>query len=346
MIKVYRTNQFKKKNKKHIIRLLWAYCVIKLCERKNFRKDKIVKNKNKKKKISFFKINLSIYMNFQTIKLIKIKLFRMFYFSINSKLFQKDFFIFWSNYIYQKNNFLIRIVFHLKIKIKKKRDLSTFTGSKKEILVDKKYLKQKSKLIFYFLLKFFKNHTKFNFFLAIHFFFKLTYTIISFYILIKSLYLIFKLQLEKINFIDYNLFPYTLDFFNIIYDNLNTSKKILKNQKNRFLKIRLLKDKIDNLFFLFREKIILINKKKKNIFTKKKYKKTNQCCRFELIVYQYLNFIILIYGYQDFAYNLSNIIILNKKYFFIFKLRKYFEIYFLKNILIFIVSLSTFLKNK
>ena len=38
------------------------------------------------------------------------------------------------------------------------------------------------------ILKFFKNHTKFNFFLAIHFFFKLTYTIISFYILIDNIY--------------------------------------------------------------------------------------------------------------------------------------------------------------
>jgi hypothetical protein len=338
MVTVYRNNILVNKTQKYLSRLLWSYCVIKICERKIFRKDKIKKNFNKKNKINLYRQILYLNFKFRDIVLKKISLFNFFFFFGNLGYFQNFFFIGLSNLNYLKCNLKYLEIFLIEINKKRQNEYLKIYEFKKEILFNFNNCKKQIELCCNFLNQFFKNVKKFESLIKFKFFYKTKILILSVTILFKSLFFLFKVSFCTRDNFDCKKFLLRIKYFILIYRFVRNLKKLIKNKLYEFYRIRIFKDKIDNIFFILRCKNLIIINKKYFLKLSKQKKKLNVILKCNLLLNKYLDFINIIGILKNFFFNFSILLNLKKKYFFVLILRFFFFAFFLTKRIIFTLA--------
>nr|UXY88094.1 hypothetical protein Cry52Nrm1_p070 [Cryptomonas curvata] len=344
MVIVYRNNILVNKTQKYLSRLLWSYCVLKICERKIFRKDKKKKNFNKKNKINFYRQILSLNFKFRCIVIKKINLFKFFFFFGNSGNVQNFFFISLSNFNYLKCN--SKYLDFLLIEINKKRQNESLKiyEFKKEILFNFNNCKKKIELCCNFLNQFFKNVKKFESLIKFKFFYKTKILNLSATILFKSLFLLFRVSFCTRDNFDCKNFLLKIKYFIRIYRFFRSLKKLIKNKLYEFYRIRIFKDKIDNIFFVLRCKNLIIINKKYFLKLSKQEKKLNVKLKCNLLLNKYLDFINIIGILKNFLINFSILLHFKKKYIFVLVVRFFLCVFFLTKRTVF--SLAFLMFNK
>nr|UXY87596.1 hypothetical protein CcurKRNrm1_p066 [Cryptomonas curvata] len=330
----------KENTKMYLQRILWGYCVIKLYERKMFKKFKIEKNFGKKKKMNLCKEIWSLYLKIKSIIRIKIIIFKIFSFSIKYKNLQKNLVIFWLNSIFQISYSLNLKFFLTKINIIKLNDYTKFHQLKKIIILKNKLFKKQIKLNYDFFFCFFKNYGKIEIFSKIFFVLVFNFLNLNYQFILKNLKFLIKVSLKKNKFVKYKNSEFEMDFSSFIYNYLKVIKNFLKNKTSKIFRIRLLKDKIDSIFFFVRKKRLILSFKKKKLLVRTRKIFLNQFFDINSLVFQYLSYLIIHYVFRGFLNSLFHTLNLKKIYLIVSKLRSNLGIYFLLSKLIFIFSFS------
>jgi hypothetical protein len=325
--------------KKNIQRILWAYCVIKLFERKLFKKYKIEKKIEKKKKISFYKNIWSLYLYSKIIFQKKLDSYKIFYFLCKSNVFQKNLVISWSNYILQISRILNLKIFWASLNIIKKNDYIKFYQLKIKNKSVKKLLNIKLKLNFDFFCEILKKFKRIELFSKMLFFSTFDFMILNYQIFSKKTLFLLNKFIKNFEFNKLQNFRIGIDFLNVIHGNLNSLKLFLKNRNDQMFMVRLLKDDVDNILFLLRRKKISLNLKKKKLLFKIIKVHRNRFFELKILIYQYTNFFVTYYILKIFLNNLFYILNLKKSYLFLFKIRSFFSLCLLISNLIYVFSL-------
>nr|UXY87109.1 hypothetical protein 1634Bnrm1_p069 [Cryptomonas sp.] len=263
MISIYHKNLSENRRRRKFIRILWAYSLFKVNERIIFGKSKKKKFFNVQMKIKFYKQIFLLFSSFANRERKKTKFLRFFhqsYKSINIKTNLALLYVNLNIKFYDNNR---KNIFLLKIKDAKKKDL--------EKMKKLKYFETEIKI--------FSDKELENYYIDLFYFFQITkkfVSILRFFIFSKTflLKMIFFIFATSISILSKNLFFFyfcTIFSFSLGKNNSDINsynknliffkiiKLFLKNIITEVYFKRSLQDKIENIYFLVREKELFLN---------------------------------------------------------------------------------------